>query len=104
MCAIGMFVAVYAVSLVLGSPNKQHHQGLRRPLAAFRYLSYRAFRLDSIQWNSAPIGLLLLAVIGIVYFFCEFHTLQLSLLDTSDADYMAPQVWTWYHSHTTGQI
>lgn len=48
-----------------------------RSLKAFRYLnasarfvSYRAFRIDALNWTSAPLGILGLGAVGAIYFFC----------------------------------
>ena len=39
-------------------------------LALSRYLSYRGFRSEKLNWNTAPIGVLLLGLVGTTYFFC----------------------------------
>ncbi|KAI7221048.1 hypothetical protein KC333_g1993 [Hortaea werneckii] len=39
-------------------------------IALQRYLSYRSLRIEVLNWNSAPFGILLLAAIGVIYFFC----------------------------------
>lgn len=46
----------------------------RRPLfvkarSVARFLSYRQYRLNAIDWNSAPLGVLLLGASGALYFF-----------------------------------
>lgn len=58
------YLLVKALRLRSGSGNL-----LVRPLAVYRYLSYKGFRVRAINWNSAPIGILLLAAVGIVFFF-----------------------------------
>lgn len=39
-------------------------------MARIRWLSYRNWRIDSLNWNSAPLGVLLLGAVGMIYFFC----------------------------------
>lgn len=38
--------------------------------AATRLLSYKAFRIPYLNWNSAPLGVLVLGGVGVIYFFC----------------------------------
>ena len=38
--------------------------------ALFRYLSYRTIRISPLDWNSAPLGILVLAAIGVIFFLC----------------------------------
>lgn len=42
----------------------------KRVSALNRYLSYRTFRVRRLDWNSAPLGLLLLAAAGVIFFCC----------------------------------
>jgi len=35
-----------------------------------RWLAYRAYRLPGLDWNTAPVGMLILGLIGTVYFLC----------------------------------
>ncbi|KAI6909861.1 hypothetical protein KC318_g2798 [Hortaea werneckii] len=42
----------------------------KKLIALYRYLSYRSLRIEVLNWNSAPFGILLLAAIGVIYFFC----------------------------------
>ena len=44
-------------------------QPIRRLKSLIRYLSYRAFRISALNWNSAPVGVLMLGVLGAIYFF-----------------------------------
>lgn len=43
---------------------------VRRMTALGRLLSYRAFRIPSLNWNSAPVGILALGALGTIYFLC----------------------------------
>jgi hypothetical protein len=36
--------------------------------AFYRYLSYRSYRIAVLNWNSAPLGVLLLGLVGTLYF------------------------------------
>lgn len=42
---------------------------MRRKLALYRFLSSRSWRIGFLNWNSAPLGVLLLGAVGIIYFF-----------------------------------
>lgn len=51
------------------APSALHQTRPLRKLTAFcRYLSYRSFRLRKIEWTSAPVGILLLGLLGGAYF------------------------------------
>lgn len=43
---------------------------IQRLTASARFLSYRAYRIPGLNWNSAPIGVLTLGLIGTIYFLC----------------------------------
>lgn len=36
-----------------------------------RYLAYRGFRINKLRWNSASVGVLLLAAVGAIFFLCK---------------------------------
>ena len=42
---------------------------LRKVKALSRYLAYKQFRIAKLNWNSAPLGVLLLGAVGTVFFF-----------------------------------
>ncbi|UKZ82896.1 hypothetical protein TrVFT333_010696 [Trichoderma virens FT-333] len=44
--------------------------GIFKVTALTRYLSYRGFHVQALRWESAPLGLLLLAAVGTIFFFC----------------------------------
>lgn len=68
MSVVLLFVVGSLVSSIL--PRKiSQSQSNRRLVGMVRYLSYRAFRISPLNWNSAPIGVLLLGALGAVYFF-----------------------------------
>ena len=70
MCTIGVFIIGYALKQVLYLSRGPEPLLWRRIVAAIRYLSYHGFHLHALRWNSAPVGVLALASIGIIYFFC----------------------------------
>lgn len=81
MCTIGIFIIGYALSnvLLLLGINKNSSTGMfSRLVAGTRYLTYRGFRIEALGWNSAPVGALLLALVGTIYFFCESYSLFLA--------------------------
>ncbi|KXT17614.1 hypothetical protein AC579_10141 [Pseudocercospora musae] len=64
-------ITLFAIPFVLApfvSAVAQSKQ-VRKILALHRYLSYRAYRIPLLNWNSAPIGVLLLGAIGTIFFF-----------------------------------
>ncbi|KAF2167397.1 hypothetical protein M409DRAFT_66013 [Zasmidium cellare ATCC 36951] len=73
-------VAFFLVAIVLFAianiaeeflPKVASQSGLaRRVKRVARYLSYRNFRISFLDWNSAPLGLLLLGSVGLIYFLC----------------------------------
>ena len=72
MCTIGVFIIGHLISCTLGRCNGGLGSFvLRKVLALVRYLSYRGFHVEALRWNSAPVGLLVLAVVGTVFFFCK---------------------------------
>ncbi|KAK5218922.1 Ferric/cupric reductase transmembrane component 7 [Exophiala xenobiotica] len=70
MCAIGISIIGHLISRVVAPQVSQGPSILRRTTAVIRYLSYRGFHVAAFRWNSAPVGLLLLAAVGVIYFFC----------------------------------
>lgn len=72
MCTIGVFILSHLLlSHVLGYRRFRGPPIWRKLMAVMRYLSYRGFRVESLSWSSAPIGVLLLGLVGAVFFFCE---------------------------------
>ncbi|KAJ5701255.1 hypothetical protein N7488_008803 [Penicillium malachiteum] len=70
MCSLGIFIIGHMASQLLGYRNSRDTGAWQRLIAIIRYLSYRGFHIPSLGWNSAPVGLLLLAAAGTIYFFC----------------------------------
>lgn len=63
-------VALFAIPFLLAP----FFASTRRPLfskarSVARFLSYRQYRLNALNWNSAPLGVLLLGAIGAIFFF-----------------------------------
>ena len=71
MSVIGVFVLVYIGSYALRIEAVRNNSAIQRPQALFRYASYRGFHVRLLKWYSAPVGLLLLAFVGAVFFFCK---------------------------------
>lgn len=73
MSGIGIFIIAHFVSsILLRQQNSQQISLWRKLVAGTRYLSYRGFHVRQLQWNSAPVGVLLLGAAGTIYFFCKF--------------------------------
>jgi hypothetical protein len=73
VCVTGIFIISHNISsTVLGYRRIRSPPIWPKVMAASRYLSYRGFYARSFRWNSAPIGVLLLGLLGTVFFFCEF--------------------------------
>ncbi|KAH8122162.1 ferric reductase like transmembrane component-domain-containing protein [Trichoderma asperelloides] len=70
MCAIGIFIIGHVVSQVFAYHRFRGPLIWQKLIASVRYLSYRGFHVKSLQWNSAPVGILLLALAGTIFFFC----------------------------------
>ena len=73
---IALFMSVILV-FVIGNSSQQvmprsvlQSKRIRRLTGLIRYLSYRAFRIPKLNWNSAPAGVLMLGAVGAIYFFC----------------------------------
>lgn len=71
MCAIGIFIIGHVVSQVFAYHRFRGPLIWQKLIASVRYLSYRGFHVKSLQWNSAPVGILLLALAGTIFFFCK---------------------------------
>ncbi|KIW36422.1 hypothetical protein, variant 1 [Exophiala oligosperma] len=70
MTGIILFSIGYLVTVFIVPRSKWHQNGLlRKTLAVSRYLSYRGYRISSLRWNSAPLGILFLGAVGIIFFF-----------------------------------
>lgn len=65
-------IIVFSVAHTAGNvlPKSLLRTGVvNKTRSLFRYLSYRTIRIPFLNWNSAPVGVLLLAAIGTVFFF-----------------------------------
>ncbi|KXS99405.1 hypothetical protein AC578_8131 [Pseudocercospora eumusae] len=66
-------IVVFALASIFNhfAPASIHGNAYsRKAKACSRFLSYKTFRISSLNWNSAPIGILSLGAIGAIYFFC----------------------------------
>jgi hypothetical protein len=72
---VALFLAVIVLASIpyLLAPfvsTKTTRFPLARKLRALaRYASYRSFRIPLLNWNSAPLGVLFLGAVGVVFFF-----------------------------------
>ncbi|KAG8625741.1 hypothetical protein KVT40_006142 [Elsinoe batatas] len=58
-----------AATFHLAAPRKLLQTSLiRKVIYLSRFFSYRCYRLSGLNWNSAPLGVLVLGVIGLLYF------------------------------------
>jgi hypothetical protein len=69
MATILLFAAAHFFNLWV-SDSIRATKAVKLPTAIARFLSYRAYRVPGLNWNSAPLGILLLGAVGTVYFFC----------------------------------
>ncbi|KAH7070692.1 putative ferric-chelate reductase [Paraphoma chrysanthemicola] len=71
LSVLGIFIIGHLVSSqILDYRRFKGSQIWQRCIAVVRYLSYRGFHVKALRWNSAPVGLLLSAAAGTVFFFC----------------------------------
>ncbi|ORY19254.1 ferric reductase like transmembrane component-domain-containing protein [Clohesyomyces aquaticus] len=71
MCIIGVFIIGQVLSRhVLGYRKVRGPPIWQKLIALVRYLSYRGFYVSALRWNSAPVGVLLLGLVGVIFFFC----------------------------------
>ena len=67
--AVILFSFGHLVDLL--TPGSVLRNGVSRKITAIvRFLSYRAFRINALNWNTAPLGVLGLGAIGAIYFIC----------------------------------
>ncbi|KAE9992665.1 hypothetical protein EG327_008266 [Venturia inaequalis] len=70
MSTIGIFIIGHFISRVLGYRRFRGPALWQKLIASIRYLSYRGFHVRALRWNSAPVGVLLLGLAGVAFFFC----------------------------------
>ncbi|TID25804.1 hypothetical protein E6O75_ATG03667 [Venturia nashicola] len=70
MSAIGIFIIGHFISNALGYRRFRGPAIWQKLIASIRYLSYRGFHVKALRWNSAPVGVLLLGLAGLTFFFC----------------------------------
>ena len=100
MSAMGVFIIGYALTQLLALSRRRGPPIWRRGVAASRYLSYRGFRIAALEWNSAPIGVLMLGAIGTIFFFCA---LEADLLQSKAITADFCKAWIWSHLRIIGQ-
>ncbi|KAL5118441.1 hypothetical protein ACEQ8H_003617 [Pleosporales sp. CAS-2024a] len=70
MSIIAVFIIGHAITLLLGLGRVRGPRIGQKAIAAARYLSYRGFHIKALRWNSASVGVLLLGLVGTIFFFC----------------------------------
>lgn len=68
MAVIILFSFIYLLSK-LTFRNGTLSRTTARVVALNRYLTQRSFRIDGLNWNSAPLGVLFLGGVGTIFFF-----------------------------------
>jgi ferric-chelate reductase len=75
---ITLFGAVKRLSVVAQRPaarEKLRDSAVgKRVLAGWGYLSYRAYHVSAFDWYSPPLGVMVVGVIGVVFFMGEKNT------------------------------
>lgn len=65
LTAITLFAIPFLLTPFLPPPQTPLFTKIR---STIRYLSYRQYRLNTLNWNSAPLGILLLGFLGATFF------------------------------------
>jgi hypothetical protein len=80
MSAIGIFIIGHVFSTyIIGHRHVQGPIFWRKLIALIRYSSYRRGHVSVLQWNTAPVGVLMLGLAGAVFFFCQSRIPQTSI-------------------------
>ncbi|KAF2170914.1 hypothetical protein M409DRAFT_63939 [Zasmidium cellare ATCC 36951] len=64
-------IILFAIGFILTEftpKSTMRSRPVRRVMARLRWLSYRSWRINALNWNSAPLGILLLGGAGLIYF------------------------------------
>jgi hypothetical protein len=99
MCTIGIFIIGHALSSAFGYRISRGSILWQKLVAMVRYLAYRGFHIRALGWSSAPVGVLILGLIGTIFFFCKP---QINAWCGCALIYL--RAWFWLPSHITGQI
>jgi len=67
LATIIVFALPHLYTRIVGA-HRRRSALATRSVALYRHLAYKSFRIAKLDWNSAPIGALLLAVVGILFF------------------------------------
>jgi hypothetical protein len=69
-CAIiGVFTLIHIFARYT-TPKTRTSGLLRKPIALFRYVAYKGYRIPALRYYSPGLGVLLLILAGIIYFSC----------------------------------
>jgi hypothetical protein len=99
MCTIGIFIIGHALSSAFGYRKSKGPILWQKLVAMVRYLAYRGFHIRALGWSSAPVGVLILGLIGTIFFFCKPATNA-----WRDCELIYLRAWFWPPNHITGQI
>ncbi|QIW98829.1 hypothetical protein AMS68_004347 [Peltaster fructicola] len=68
MSVIGLFTLLFAIQQLVPS-RVQKTAPIRQVNVIQRFLSSRTYRIPFLNWNSAPLGVLILGLVGFLFFF-----------------------------------
>lgn len=69
LVAIILFSFAYLFDL-FAPASLRSNSAVKRLTAVTRFLSYRAYRIPALDWNTAPVGVLALGLVGFIFFTC----------------------------------
>lgn len=74
LCAVTAVFAIAHLWNLIAASGRPVHRSARNPVVAtLRYLSYRSFYVRAFDWHSPVLGVMLLGVVGSVFFFGELR-------------------------------
>lgn len=78
MCAIiGMFMVANYSGRILAILKKDNpskgNKSRQQVVGVVRYLSNKTFRVQALGWYSPSMGVILLGLAGVIYFFCKLN-------------------------------
>lgn len=76
---------IISLTTELSPKGLREAKPIRKLVALNRYLSYRSLRINALDWNSAPLGILLLGAVGTIFFFSMT---------------LGPKPYYWPNTHT----
>lgn len=103
LCAVsGVFALARIWNYFTTSSNRVARASSNPVVAGLRYLSYRSFHVRALSWYSPVLGVMLLGIVGVVYFlgmraliFIYAYDLCFKLTDIITAMTLGPQPYYW---------